>query len=318
MLAQIRAGFLRESIHRHRSEGTLRLEPAPTQFVSARMRIVLSWLVTIAVAGSAFAQSAKADPLGVLNAVRSRSCGNNGAAAAAHAPLLDKAAQAIAEGKTLRAAIDASGYRAVNSTLLVLDGARDEKELASLIGQSCAQIAQSGLRHAGSYQRGRTIWLVLAEPFTVPKLDQAAVRTRVLELVNQARAQARRCGNDDFAPAPPLRYSSVLEQAAAIHARDMAEHGSMSHTGRDGSTPAQRVTRVGYRWVATGENIAAGQRDPERVVRSWLTSPGHCANLMSPDYTEVGVAFATNAASQAGIFWTQVFGAPDTPAPAKR
>jgi len=256
------------------------------------------------------AHHAHADPLGVVNTVRRQGCGSNNAAALTHIPPLDTAAQAVADGKSLRAAVDASGYRAVNTTMIYLDGARDDNELARLVAQSCTQVAQAGLRDAGSYQRGRTVWVVLAEPFTVPALDKAMVSTRVLELVNRARAQSRRCGGTDFAPAAALRPSSVLERAAGAHALDMADRGSMSHAGRNGSTPSQRVTRTGYQWLAVGENIAAGQRDADSVVRSWLSSPGHCANLMSPDYTEVGVAFATNTASQAGIYWAQVFAAP--------
>jgi uncharacterized protein YkwD len=146
----------------------------------------------------------------------------------------------------------------------------------------------------------------------VPALDRAAVAPRVLELVNRARAQPRRCGRDDFGAAPALRGSQPLERVARAHARDMAQRGSMSHTGSDGSAPAQRVTRAGYAWSAIGENIAAGQPDPESVVKGWLASPGHCANLMSPDYSEVGVAFATNPASEAGIYWTQVLASPSS------
>jgi len=252
---------------------------------------------------------ARADPLSVVNAVRHQGCGNP-ARALAHAPQLDVAAQGVAEGRTLRAAVDASGYRAVTTTLLSLDGARNEGELGRLVAQSCAQVTQAGLSDAGSYQRGHMVWIVLAEPFRVPTLDKTAVAARVLDLVNQARAEPRRCGGQQFGAAAPLHRSLVLEQTAASHARDMATRGNMSHLGSDGSTSPQRVTRAGYRWSAVAENIAAGQRGADRVVKSWLDSPGHCANLMNPMYSDMGVAFATNAASPAVIYWTQVFGAP--------
>jgi uncharacterized protein YkwD len=170
------------------------------------------------------------------------------------------------------------------------------------------------MRDAGSYQRGQAFWIVIAEPFSVPKLDQAAVAARVLDLVNRARAQPRRCGNEQLSAVPALRASPLLARAASAHARDMADAGTMSHTGRDGSTPAQRVAHAGYAWSAVGENIAAGQRDADSVVKSWLGSPGHCANLMSPDYSETGLGFATNDSSQAGIYWAQVFAAPSASA----
>ena len=47
----------------------------------------------------------------------------------------------------------------------------------------------------------------------------------------------------------------------------------------------------------------------DAAVQGWLNSPGHCANIMSPTYTEMGTAFAVNDKSGAGIYWVQVFGA---------
>lgn len=89
----------------------------------------------------------------------------------------------------------------------------------------------------------------------------------------------------------------------------MARHNYFSHSGRDGSHVAERASRTGYPWRAIGENIAAGQMQADAAVQGWLNSPGHCANLMSPTYTEMGAAFAVNSRSSAGIYWVQVFGA---------
>ena len=76
--------------------------------------------------------------------------------------------------------------------------------------------------------------------------------------------------------------------------------------------PAERATRAGYRWRVVGENIASGQATPEQVVEEWIGSAHHCANLMSPDFTEMGVGFAANSTSAGGIYWSQVFAAPRT------
>ena len=84
----------------------------------------------------------------------------------------------------------------------------------------------------------------------------------------------------------------------------------MSHNGHDGSSPAERVTRSGYRWRLVGENLAVGITTPEEVVSGWIGSPHHCENLMSPGFSQMAVAFAVNSASRGGIFWTQVFAAP--------
>jgi uncharacterized protein YkwD len=141
---------------------------------------------------------------------------------------------------------------------------------------------------------------------------------RVLELVNAARAEPRRCGWKRFAAAPPLTRSAMLEAVAREHAEDMAWRGRMEHAGGDGSTPAGRATRIGYRWLRIAENVAAGQATPEAAVASWLEIAGHCANLMDPAYTETGVGVATAAAGQDGPgwpYWAQIFG---MPAPQRR
>jgi uncharacterized protein YkwD len=58
------------------------------------------------------------------------------------------------------------------------------------------------------------------------------------------------------------------------------------------------------------ENIAAGARDADSVVRGWLNSPGHCANIMGAQYREMGVAYVYDKKSDAGIYWSQVFASP--------
>jgi uncharacterized protein YkwD len=84
----------------------------------------------------------------------------------------------------------------------------------------------------------------------------------------------------------------------------------MEHTGRDGSSPAQRVTRSGYRWRATGENLASGVMTPEEVIAGWLESPDHCANLMDPAFSEMGVGFGVNPRDERGVYWALEFGRP--------
>jgi uncharacterized protein YkwD len=132
----------------------------------------------------------------------------------------------------------------------------------------------------------------------------------VLDLVNAARAEPRVCGRDSFGAASPLTASSTLTAAAAVHAQDMADHRKLDHKGSDDSVSGDRITRAGYVWSVSGENIASGQRDAEAVVASWLQSPGHCATLMAPYFTETGVAFALAPNENPPIYWVQVFAAP--------
>jgi uncharacterized protein YkwD len=266
----------------------------------------------LAAFATALPAAVTADPIAAVNAVRREGCAGDAQPPLARDGRLADAARRVAAGAPLRDAVDRSGYRATFSALIHVAGVAKDADLqAAIRANYCAQVAAATVRHAGAYTQSGHVWIVLAAPFTVPMLDAAAAARRVLALVNEARAAPRRCGGTAYPAASPLAYAPALERAAAAHARDMARRGALGHRGADGSTPGERVLRAGYRWLAVAENVAAGQRDADAVVRSWLASPGHCANIMSGEFTEMGVAFATDAASEAGIYWAQVFALPE-------
>lgn len=148
----------------------------------------------------------------------------------------------------------------------------------------------------------------------VGRASRDAVQSRVLELVNQARAKGQRCGRELHAPAAPLSVSKKLERAAQEHARDMAKRDYFDHKSPDGSEPRDRVQRTGYRWRLTGENIAFGPESAEEVVAGWLASPGHCANIMDARFLEIGVGVAEGR-KRGHVYWVQSFA---TPLPAPR
>jgi uncharacterized protein YkwD len=109
---------------------------------------------------------------------------------------------------------------------------------------------------------------------------------------------------------PSLKVSKKLQAAALEHARDMAEHKKMSHTGSDGSTPSSRVLSRGYRMRRTGENIAFGQKRVEDVMKRWMKSPPHKRNILG-SFSEIGAACA--AASDGTLYWCVSFGLPARP-----
>jgi uncharacterized protein YkwD len=227
-------------------------------------------------------------------------------------PALERAANGLARGRTLQDSLKESGYRATSAIFISVTGAGTGGGVVAMLEkQYCEPLLGSKLADIGIYQDARQAWIVMAASFA-PRvsLSPEAAAQRVLELVNKARAEPRRCGNQPFDAAHPLRWSAVLAQASLLHAEDMARYGYFSHSGRDGSTPDERVLRVGYRYRVTGENLAAGQATPEDAVAGWIRSPAHCANLMNPVYTDMGVAFAVNRNSDFGVYWTQVFGVP--------
>jgi uncharacterized protein YkwD len=143
----------------------------------------------------------------------------------------------------------------------------------------------------------------------VARAPAGEVRQRVLDLVNQARSQGRRCGAEQFPSAAPLAWAPPLEAAAQSHAADMARREYFAHRGKDGREPRDRVRDAGYASRLTGENIAFGAESAEEVVAGWLASPGHCANIMDPRFRHTGIGFAT-ARTAGHIYWAQTFGSP--------
>ncbi|AIS02218.1 CAP domain-containing protein [Streptomyces glaucescens] len=131
-----------------------------------------------------------------------------------------------------------------------------------------------------------------ATPQATPTASGAAAR--IVELVNAERGRAG-CS--------PVKPNATLTKAAQAHSADMAAHRNMSHTGSDGSSPGDRITRAGYDWRTYGENVAYGYSTPEQVMAGWMSSPGHKANILNCAFQEIGVGLA-----QPGNYWTQDFG----------
>jgi uncharacterized protein YkwD len=144
------------------------------------------------------------------------------------------------------------------------------------------------------------------QPSDQPPPAGLSLQQTVLNLINQARAQTRQCGTVTYPATKPVIWNTQLEAAAQGHSNDMASHNFFSHTGSDGLNVASRVTAQDYRWRTVGENIAAGTTTAEATVNLWLSSAGHCANIMNPAFSEIGAAKAENSASDYRIYWTLV------------
>jgi len=134
----------------------------------------------------------------------------------------------------------------------------------------------------------------------------ADIRDEFLAAVNQARSVNRICGTTPYGPAPPVSWSENLAMAAYLHSEDMALNNFFSHTGSDGSSPGQRISRQGYPWRTYGENIAVGYPTVPSVIQGWLGSEGHCRNMMDPDFTEIGAGYAVGSfgGNPTARYWT--------------
>lgn len=131
----------------------------------------------------------------------------------------------------------------------------------------------------------------------------AELEEQVLDLVNQRRAAGASCGGaGTFAATSGLSMNGALRCAARVHSKDMADRGYFSHNTPEGVDPFDRMLEAGYSFTAAGENIAQGYPTAEAVMAGWMSSDGHCSNIMSPDYAEIGVGYYT------GAYWTQTFG----------
>ncbi|HWQ14585.1 MAG TPA: CAP domain-containing protein [Roseiflexaceae bacterium] len=124
---------------------------------------------------------------------------------------------------------------------------------------------------------------------------------RVVDLTNNMRAAAG---------CLPLEVSPQLTAIARAHSQDMAAHGFLDHVGSDGSSPFERMERVGYTFSRAAENIAAGYATAESVMAGWEQSAGHRTNILNCALTEVGVGYAFDAESAYSHYWTQDFGTP--------
>ena len=211
----------------------------------------------------------------------------------------------------LQQALAQASYPMVNVQSISLSGPRDAQAAVAAVQESfCRVVLDPQFIDIGVSHNERDWRIVLARPLLSARLGDAEAEGRkLLDTLNAARAQPRQCGTQAFAAAPPLTWSANLASAAQTHARAMANNNFFDHKDREGHTPGDRAELAGYSGQQIGENIAAGQDNARRVVDGWLGSPGHCANIMNPDFRDSGAAYAVDPKSDAGIYWTAMFGA---------
>ena len=137
--------------------------------------------------------------------------------------------------------------------------------------------------------------------------ERETLEAEVLLLVNQNRAAGANCGSEGSFPAvPALSAHGALTCAARVHSKDMVDRDYFDHTNPDGLLPWDRMDLAGYDWSAAGENIAAGNATAAATVQQWMDSDGHCVNIMSGEFEEIGVGYYPGG--EFGHVWTQVFG----------
>jgi uncharacterized protein YkwD len=189
-----------------------------------------------------------------------------------------------------------------------------------------------GLRGAIVIAIAATVALGAAYPFALPRGDRASAeaargcagaapgsarieRTRatILCLLNEERARHG---------LRPLERNAILEAASQRHSEDMARRHFFAHRTPDGMTPGERISAAGYPVCDcyVGENLywgAGRNAPPAKAMEGWMDSPGHRKNVLSPEFTEVGVGVVYDSPfwvgkRQAAIYTTD-FGGPLEP-----
>lgn len=122
---------------------------------------------------------------------------------------------------------------------------------------------------------------------------------KVVELVNKERAAAG---------LSPLKEVAALDNVATLKSQDMVNKNYFSHTSPTYGSPFEMLKQFGISYTAAGENIAYGQSSPEEVMNGWMNSPGHRANILNANFTQIGVGIAKKANGQ--LYWTQTFTRP--------
>ena len=252
--------------------------------------------------------------VGAINDYRSQSQRCEWRTVRAAPPLVLRSSLALPIGFRggLRDSLKDSGYQAQAVRSIRLTDARDADEAFEMLAdEHCSALLDNQYTDIGVNRVGNEWRVVLAQPMGGGRVnDAASADKRLLAEVNAARARARMCGRQRFAAARPLSWNAALGTAAQGHSRAMARGNYFAHQDPDGRSVADRAKSAGFRGHRIGENIAAGQGSPNKAMQDWLASPGHCANLMNPMFTQVGAAYATDSRSDAGVYWTMVFGAP--------
>jgi len=100
----------------------------------------------------------------------------------------------------------------------------------------------------------------------------------------------------------PLKVDEELSKVAQDKSRDMKVKGYFDHNSPTYGSPFDMMDAYGIKYMAAGENIAMGYGTPEAVVKAWMNSPGHRANILSDKFTHIGIGF-----EKEGQYWTQHF-----------
>lgn len=131
---------------------------------------------------------------------------------------------------------------------------------------------------------------------TQPVAAVGSTEKQVADLVNKERSAQGLA---------PLKFNGELSKVAKLKATDMRDKNYFSHTSPTYGSPFDMMKSFGIRYTSAGENIAKGYRTPDAVMKGWMNSPGHKANILNSSFTEIGVGYVTDSSGTG--YWVQMF-----------
>ncbi|HHS89108.1 MAG TPA: CAP domain-containing protein [Rhodobacteraceae bacterium] len=137
----------------------------------------------------------------------------------------------------------------------------------------------------------------LPKVYRITARDSAKIPFRVLDSINALRQAAGRA---------PVVLDPALNAAAATHSRDMSIQNRPWHFGSDGSSPIDRVRRVGYSGSVLGENISESYETELETLAAWMQQPDTRAIILDPNARKIGFAWFQEPNGK--IWWTLVTG----------
>ncbi len=233
----------------------------------------------------------------------------NGLTANADVELLNSNGEAIARGSNGGNAselLNANNLQAGAYYIRVYQGAGGGDTNYNLSLSATPQPATPAIVSTSPTPQSATPAIVSTSPTpqsATPPSSGNSFIDRVLDLTNSQRLQAG---------LQPLKLNIKLNNTAQAHSEDMALHDFFDHKGSNNSSIGDRAKASGYQFSSLGENIAAGYATPEEVVQGWMNAPGHRANILNPNYREIGIGYYYLANDTGNVndhyYWTQDFG----------
>ncbi|MEP0964838.1 MAG: CAP domain-containing protein [Roseobacter sp.] len=142
----------------------------------------------------------------------------------------------------------------------------------------------------------------LPQVYRIKERDTDKIQFRMLDAVNALRGASG---------LQPVQLDAQLNAAAQTHAQDMALQNRPWHFGSDGSSPIERVTRVGFSGALIGENISETFESELETLGAWMSQPDTRRIILDPNANSLG--FAWHQQSNGKLWWTLILGDSSTP-----